>query len=108
MQKKLKRSDVIARLGEIAFGRSNDAVKLAFLESDGHSGELDTLDLTMLSDIKRSTSGGVEVKLLNRFDAIKLLLETVEPENSEKSGAESFFEVFNEAVAKAKDQSDDG
>ena len=96
MQKKLKRRDVVQRLGDIAFGRANDAVKLAFMEADSGAYELETLDLTMLSDIKRSTSGAVEVKLLDRFNAIRLLLEALdEPEIREKAEADRFFEAMN-------------
>ena len=96
MQKKLKRRDVVQRLGDIAFGRANDAVKLAFMEADSGAYELETLDLTMLSDIKRSTSGAVEVKLLDRFNAIRLLLEALdEPESRGKAEADRFFEAMN-------------
>ena len=106
MKKKLKRGEIVARLGEIAFGRANDAVKLAFIEPDACACEFETLDLSLLSDVKRAASGAVEVKLLNRFEAIKLLLDAVEePETRAASGAERFFEAINAAAA--PEQGDD-
>ncbi len=106
MQKKLKRSEIIARLGEIAFGRANDVVRLAFMDPETLECEFGTLDLTLLSDVKRGTSGTVEVKLLNRFEAIKLLLDAVEePDGRGASSAEKFFEAMNAAAA--PEQGDD-
>ena len=71
MARKLKRKSILERLEQIAFGNSNDAVKLAFTEGE-QDDDLDRLDLTMLSEIKRTNNGTVEVKLIDRLKIIEL------------------------------------
>ena len=66
---KLTRADVVRRLGELAFGRANDCVRLV-LEEDA---ALDKLDLSMLSEVKRSEKGAVEVRLVDRLRALEQL-----------------------------------
>ena len=50
------------QLRKMAFGKPNDCVKLALSEYD----DIAKLDLSMLTEIKRSDKGGVELKLLDR------------------------------------------
>ena len=59
----VNREDVVRRLAELAFGRANDCVKLA----------LDKLDLSLLSEVKRNDKGTVEVRLIDRLQALELL-----------------------------------
>lgn len=70
----IKRQDVLRRLAQLAFGRANDCVKLV-LES---TPDLDTLDLSLLSEVKRSDKGTVEIKLVDRIRALERLLEAGE------------------------------
>lgn len=98
MAKKIKRKYVLEKLSDIAFGRANDAVKLAFAEPEGGTGFLDGLDLTMLAEVKRGSGGAVEVKLLNRLDALKLMIEAAEPDKFSSDGARSFFDAMDEAA----------
>lgn len=62
--------DAAGRLAELAFGRANDCVRLAL----GQAGDIDELDLSLLSEIK-VTDRGVELKLLDRLQALRLLSE---------------------------------
>ena len=94
----IKRKDVIRRLSKIVFGKPNDAVKLIFLDTENELEILDKLDLTMLSEIKRGTGGSVEVKLLSRIEAMKLLLDAAEPEEREQSEAGSLLEAIDSAA----------
>ncbi len=66
---KLKREDVARRLAELAFGKANDCVKLV-LQNDA---VLDKLDLSLLSEVKRSDKGTVEVRLVDRLKALEQL-----------------------------------
>jgi hypothetical protein len=68
-QGQLKRSDVARRLAELAFGKCNDCVKLAM--GDGNA--VGRLDLSMLTEFKRSEKGAVEVKLVDRLKALEQL-----------------------------------
>ena len=105
MAKGLRRKNVLDRLGEIAFGSSNDAVRLAFSATEDGEGVLDGLDLTMLSEIKRSPNGAVEVKLIDRLKVIELLLrELDEPKRTEiNQGAEALYIAMEKAARAGSD-----
>ena len=66
---KVTRADVTRRLAELAFGKANDCVRLA-LEDDPQLGEL---DLSLLSEVKRNDKGTVEIKLIDRLQALEQL-----------------------------------
>jgi len=66
---KLTREDVARRLGELAFGRANDCVKLALEENP----ETDKLDLSLLTEIRRNDKGTVEIRLVDRLRALEQL-----------------------------------
>lgn len=63
------RQDVIRRLSELAFGSVNDCVRLVMEEDP----KLDALDLSLVSEIRRSDKGGVEVKLIDRLRVLEQL-----------------------------------
>jgi len=94
-KREAERGKLIRRLGDIAFGRANDAVKLVFLTPQEAQGALDGLDLSMLSEVKRDEKGTVELKLLNRLDVMKLLLEELKPQ---ESGAAEFLAALERAA----------
>lgn len=84
---KLKREDVARRLAELAFGRANDCVKLV-LEEDR---ALDKLDLSLLSEVKRSEKGTVEIRLVDRLRALEQLAALAE---SDGGDLESFIRAL--------------
>lgn len=89
------RRDSIRRLSQLAFGRANDCVRLVL----GEETELDELDLSLLSEIRRNEKGAVEVKLLNRLEVIdRLLAETEEP-----SGASELLRALTETAPQGSD-----
>ena len=57
------------RLAELAFGNATDCVRLALEEKP----QIDKLDLSLLSEIKRNDKGTVEIKLVNRLLALEQL-----------------------------------
>lgn len=67
----VKRQDVLRRLAQLAFGRANDCVRLVLDTAP----EVDSLDLSLLSEVKRNEKGTVEVKLVDRIRALERLLE---------------------------------
>lgn len=75
----IRRQDVTRRLAELAFGRANDCVRLA-LEDDP---QLDSLDLSLLSEVKRNEKGTVEIKLIDRLRALEQLAEVAGEDSSE-------------------------
>ncbi|MDO5399408.1 MAG: hypothetical protein Q4F17_00315 [Eubacteriales bacterium] len=61
--------DVVRRLGELAFGRANDCVRLVLEEHP----DLAKLDLSLLSEVRRNDKGTVEVRLMDRLEALRQL-----------------------------------
>ena len=71
---KVTRDDVARRLAELAFGRANDCVRLVL---DGEA-KMETLDLSLLSEVKRNDKGTVEIKLIDRLRALEQLAAVAE------------------------------
>ena len=90
------RSDAVRRLAQLAFGRANDAVKLAL-----HAGgtDPDQLDLSAVAEFK-VTDKGVEVKLVDRVRALETLCSLLE--SGEGHGAEELYRALAEAAEEAE------
>ena len=71
---RLRREDVLRRLAELAFGQPNDCVRLALEELP----DLKGLDLSLLSEIKRSDKGMVEIRLIDRVKVLERLAQAME------------------------------
>ena len=70
-----KRSAAADKLLErLAVSSPNDAVKLLYLSAEDVS-ELEGLDLSLLSEIKRGPKGEVELKFVNKLAIIRELIE---------------------------------
>lgn len=83
----IRRQDVTRRLAELAFGKANDCVRLAL--EDGP--ELDKLDLSLLSEVKRNEKGTVEIKLIDRLRALEQLAEVA---GEDSSDMEAFLQAL--------------
>ena len=73
---RLLREDVLRRRAELAFGQPNDCVRLALEELP----DLKGLDLSLLSEIKRSDKGMVEIRLIDRVKVLERLAQAMEDE----------------------------
>ena len=76
---RIQRRDIQRRLGELAFGRANDCVRLVL---EDHP-EVDDLDLSLLSEVKRNDKGTVEVRLIDRLRVLEALSAVVGNEEGE-------------------------
>lgn len=85
--------DVIRRLCELAFGRANDAVKLALGEELSQE-EIERLDLSAVSEFKRGSNGSVEIKLIDRVRALELLHDLLG--TADDGAAAEFFRAMGE------------
>jgi len=83
----LTQKDVARRLAELAFGRANDCVRLV-LEEDA---ALEELDLSLLSELKRNDKGTVEVRLVDRLQALEQLALLAQEEGED---LESFLKAL--------------
>ena len=99
MKRKLDSNDVIRRIGELAFGRANDAVKLVLVEPEDRE-IIDKLDLSLLSEVKRGSNGVIEVKILNRLDALELLAKLLGVSEKQMPQEDSFFKALDAAALK--------
>ena len=83
----IQKKDILRRLGELAFGRANDCVKLVMEENPN----LEELDLSLLSEVKRNDKGTVEVRLIDRLRAVEML-------SAAMGGQEGEMEAFLQAL----------
>ena len=83
----IQRDDVVRRLAELAFGRANDCIKLV-MSADP---PMDKLDLSLLSEVKRSEKGAVEVRLIDRLRALEQLAALAQENGSD---LESFLSAL--------------
>ncbi len=63
------KEDVARRLAELAFGRANDCVALVLTQDPA----LEQLDLSLLTEFKRSEKGAMEIRLVDRLKALEQL-----------------------------------
>ena len=80
----VRREDAVRRLAQLAFGRVNDAARLALHSAEA---DLETLDLSAVAELKVTDKGGVEVKLIDRIRALEAL-----------EGAGELYRVLAEAT----------
>ena len=89
----LSRDEILQKMCDIAQVRVNDAVRLAYLTGE-QTDELAGLDLSALTEFKRSPSGAVEIKLADRLAVLEKVLELLE--DDKPSGGERFMRAFLE------------
>lgn len=92
---KVSREDVTRRLAELAFGQPNDCVRLALEETP----DLEGLDLSLLSEIKRSEKGMVEIKLIDRLKALEQLTLSAAESGD---GMEQFLQALQKSAGEEK------
>ena len=86
------REDAIRRLAQLAFGRANDAVKLALSPQEA---DVENMDLSAVTEFKVTDKGGVEVKLADRIRALETLCELLSCGGSQ--GAEELYRALTES-----------
>ena len=84
------REELLRRMWSLASARANDAVKLAFLPEE-QMGAIGKLDLAALTELKRVSSGTVELKFTDRMRALETLYKLLEQER-EGGRLEAFYE----------------
>lgn len=87
---KVSREDGVRRLAELAFGAANDCVKLV-LEAGV---EVEGLDLSLLTELKRNEKGTLEIHLLDRLRALEQLALLAQNSGTD---LESFMKALQES-----------
>lgn len=88
----IRREDVLRRLAQLAFGRVNDAVRLAL--GGGDISTVDQLDLSAVAEFKASDKG-LEVKFVDRIRALEALYSLI---GGTENGAVDFFKALEDAA----------
>ena len=88
---------LMRRMERLAGGRVNDAVKLAFLDGE-RVDEIDNLDLSALTEFKRSGNGTVEIKLMDRVAVLEKIAAMLEQREEDEADA------FLQALERSRDQ----
>jgi len=96
LKQKIDSTAAFKKIADLSSSRANDAVKLALLGPEQL--DLDKLDLSLLSEVKRGSNGAIEIKLLNRLDILALLAKLVGADGGQTAAAESFFRALDTAA----------
>lgn len=91
------RRAIVRQLRRMLRAKPNDAVKLAFLDGE-RMDEIDNLDLSALTEFKRSGNGTVEIKLMDRMAVLEKIAAMLE------RGEEGEADAFLRALERAGDQ----
>ena len=83
----ITREDVARRLAELAFGKANDCVQLVL----GEDVQIEGLDLSLLTELKRNDKGTLEVRLVDRLRALEQLAALAQ---SSGTDLESFLQAM--------------
>lgn len=94
MRRRYDRKKIIQELAKLAFSDSTDAVALAFLPEGS---DITGMNVSMVTEVKVGEKGGNQVKLLDRTELIRLLVELVGGGDAEH--AASFFQALNAAAS---------
>ncbi len=100
MKKKAEARLTAELLTKLATSVPNDAVKLLFLDNEDLS-VLEDLDLFLLSEIKRSPNGTVEMKFVDRLAVIREL--NALKKDSESQTRDSFYAALDRSAMLLKD-----
>ena len=93
-KKEVRREDVIEALKEIAFGRVNCGVELAYLE-DPTAERIRKMDLSTVAEFKRGANGAVEIKFVDRVKALGALYEMLG--GGDENEAAEFLQALEQA-----------
>lgn len=95
MGKRYDKEKLIRQIAELAFSNPTDAVSLAFLPEGS---DVSGLDLSMVSDVKVGEKGGVQVKLVDKMDLIRLLADLIVGNEPDQVKALEFYQALEQAA----------
>jgi len=98
----LKREDALRQLAQLAFGRADDAFRLAL---DPRGADPSELDLSAVAEFKVTDKGGVEVKLVDRVRALEALFGLLDDGGPE---AEALYQALEGAAGQLEDAGGEG
>ncbi len=94
---KKRSADADKLLERLAVSSPNDAVKLLYLGAEDIS-ELERLDLSLLSEIKRGPKGEVELKFVNKLAIIRELIELNAAAAAQQAQGGGFYAALDKSA----------
>ena len=94
---KQQRTPAANGLYRLAFGSTADALKLLFRGESMEEAELESLDLFSVSEVKRQSGGGMEIKFFDRLKALEQLSQL--EGGAERRETASFYEALEQSAA---------
>lgn len=85
------REDILQKMCGIAQAAANDPVRLAYLTQE-QADEIAGLDLTALTEFKRSANGAVEIKLTDRLEVLEKVVTLLNEDGA--SQGEQFLKAL--------------
>lgn len=95
MKKRYDKERIIQEVAALAFSKATDVAALAFLPPGS---DISGMDVSMAAEVKVGEKGSNQVKLVDRVELIRLLVELIGAEGSETAQAQSFFQALNAAA----------
>ena len=86
------REDVLLQAAQLARAGANDCAVLAL---QGKDADIGGLDLRLLTGVKKNKDGSVEVKLADRLQILRFLMEMTEHPADSGSGETSLLEMLH-------------
>lgn len=94
-EKKEIRRRIRESLEQLAFGSVNDAIRLLFCE-DPDMRTLRRLNLFSVAEVRRPKGGGMEIKFVDRMEALQCLKEFCEQEDDDRERLLPFYQALEE------------
>ena len=97
MAKRISSDTPESLLKKLASSSPNDAVKLLFLDAEDMTA-IEGLDLSLLSEVKRSPSGTVELKFVDKLSVLRELHSMEKAAEAENETGASFYAALDKAA----------
>ena len=97
MAKRISSETPESLLKKLASSSPNDAVKLLFLDAEDMTA-IEGLDLSLLSEVKRSPSGTVELKFVDKLAVLRELHSMEKTAEAKNETGASFYAALDKAA----------
>lgn len=87
------KSEALRVLYQLSLGAQRELVRMMFSEQELSEDVLKKMDVSSISEVKKTKDGGVEIKFFDRFKALELLLKLVREED-ERSSFRQFYQAL--------------
>ena len=92
------RKRVLQQIVDLARSCINDAVRLAFMGEDEVE-LIKELDLSAVKEIKRGSNGSIELKFIDRVEALKWLAEQMESPQADR-----LYQALEKSAGRGKEE----